>query len=287
MKIAVLITCHNRRDKTMHCLDDLFSCDLPEATYLEVFLVDDGSIDGTAVAVRDAYPQVHVLQGDGDLYWNGGMRKAFAAAMAGSFDFYLWLNDDTYLYRQALTGLLQVASDIQDNGKKEFVVVGSTQEYEGGKVNHGGVTISNGWWSSKIVEPREHVVPCDTLNGNCVLISKALAVAVGNLDPIFIHTMGDIDYGLRIKAAGFPLVVMPGYAGICQSNPVSGTYEDVTLPLRARLSKIAAVKGRPLRPWLAFHWRHFGWLGLIYWSGTYAKVLVTWLRHSFSGAPPK
>ena len=44
--IATLITCHNRKDKTLACLDALFSNHLPDRVLLDVFLVDDGSTDG-------------------------------------------------------------------------------------------------------------------------------------------------------------------------------------------------------------------------------------------------
>jgi hypothetical protein len=36
-----------------------------------------------------------VLGGDGSLFWNGGMRLAYADAMRSDFDYYLWLNGDT------------------------------------------------------------------------------------------------------------------------------------------------------------------------------------------------
>ena len=76
--IAVLLTCFNRRAKTLAALEALFKQDGAGTTFaLNVFLVDDGSSDGTGDAVRGAFPQVHVIDGTGDLYWNGGMRRAF------------------------------------------------------------------------------------------------------------------------------------------------------------------------------------------------------------------
>ena len=65
-KIAVLITCHNRREKTIACLQFLYNCDLPENHELEVFLVDDGSIDGTGEAVKNNFQQVNVIEGNGN-----------------------------------------------------------------------------------------------------------------------------------------------------------------------------------------------------------------------------
>ena len=106
--IAVLMTCFNRREQTLRCLDLLFAqTELPRVR-LEVFLVDDGSRDGTADAVRARFRSVHVIAGSGNLYWNGGMRVAFAEAMKRGFDLYLWLNDDTLLFPTALESMLAV-----------------------------------------------------------------------------------------------------------------------------------------------------------------------------------
>ena len=43
-KIAVLITCHNRKEKTLKCLRTLYSQTLPAGAEISVYLVDDGLI---------------------------------------------------------------------------------------------------------------------------------------------------------------------------------------------------------------------------------------------------
>lgn len=279
MNVAVLMTCHNRREKTLTCLRALFGCWLPEDMQLTVFLVDDGSTDGTGYAVKIRYPMVQILQGSGSLYWNGGMRMAFASAMERGFDYYLWLNDDTYLYPQTLSTLIRIESELRSSKGKATIVVGSTQAHEGGTVNHGGFRYrGKRLWTSKLIEPTEFAVTCDSLNGNCVLIPHQIASRIGNLDDRFIHTIGDIDYGLRAKAAGFGLVVMPGFAGTCQVNPIRGTFNDPSLSLRERYIRLFGPKGLPPKHWLVFQWRHFGWMGLLYWTWTYVKVLITWVR---------
>ena len=96
-KVAVLLTCHNRVEKTLKCLSKLFGQQVDESVKVTVYLVDDGSTDGTGIAVKDRYPDINVIYGDGSLFWNGGMHQAFAEALKVGFDYYLWLNDDTNL----------------------------------------------------------------------------------------------------------------------------------------------------------------------------------------------
>lgn len=55
--IAVLLTCHNRKDKTLRSLDSLFSQDLAPDFSLVVYLIDEGSTDRTSEAIAQTYPQ--------------------------------------------------------------------------------------------------------------------------------------------------------------------------------------------------------------------------------------
>ena len=79
-RIAVLLTCHNRSEKTTACLHSLFQCYLPSDFVLDVFLVDDGSTDGTAELVTEKFPKVIIIHGDGNLFWNRGMHLAWSYA---------------------------------------------------------------------------------------------------------------------------------------------------------------------------------------------------------------
>ena len=102
--VAVLLTCHNRKFQTLQCLESLFLQQRLNVDFrIEVFLVDDASTDGTAYETRIQYPEVNIIQGNGNLYWNRGMRLAWeTAASKNKYDYYLWLNDDTFLKPNAI-----------------------------------------------------------------------------------------------------------------------------------------------------------------------------------------
>ncbi|MCG8688965.1 MAG: glycosyltransferase, partial [Desulfobacterales bacterium] len=81
------MTVHNRRDTTLACLKTLFAQQLPQDVELTVYLVDDGSTDGTGAAVARQYPSVRLIRGNGTLYWNGGMFLALGEAVKKQHDF--------------------------------------------------------------------------------------------------------------------------------------------------------------------------------------------------------
>lgn len=275
VRIAVLLSCFNRRDKTLDALEGVMAQAGLEAVELALFVLDDGSSDGTGAALRARYPQATVLEGDGSLYWNGGMRRAWEAALAGDHDFYLWLNDDTRLFPQALAGMLDTHARCARAQGRCGIVVGSTVD-ERGRTSYGGERQAGALrpLTLKLLDPGEAVQACDTFNGNCVLVPRDAAATLGNLDARFVHAMGDTDYGLRAKRAGIPIWLMPGFAGRCvNDNAHSGSYHDRSLPLATRLRKMMAPKGLPWRPWMLICRRHAGPLWVLYWAWPYLKVV--------------
>lgn len=285
LRLAVLMTCHNRVKNTIDCLTTVKK-QKPFAASVELFLVDDGSSDGTAQAVAEIFPQAAVILGDGNLYWCGGMRVAFAQAIERDYDFYLWLNDDTCLDDDALFRLFQTYANASSQLGASLIIVGSTCERESGVMTYGGWRQRVGklgpisW--EKIQPLMNHWTTCDTMNGNCVLISRAVVEKTGNLDVTFTHSIGDLDYGLRAKKQGCQIVIAPGYYGVCSANDGSGLWADNRLPLLVRWRKLLGPKGLPIKEWMVFAHRHRGRLWIFSWLSTYIMFWINALLNKIN-----
>lgn len=276
MRAVILLACHNRKDLTLECLLRVRSCDLPHDFELDIILVDDGSTDGTSRAVKEAFPDVSILLGDGSLFWNGAMSLAFCTAMKRAYDFYIWANDDTHLYPYAIKSLIGTYNTITTAGRKPVIVVGSTRDKINKKFTYGGVVRANSLRPTtfSLVPPTDHPRECETMNGNFVLIPDDIARALEGLDPAFTHALGDIDYGLRARALGYAIWVMPGFAGECSRNSIAGSHLDRSLSFIHRLKKIYQPKGLPVTPWRTFTRRHAGFFWLLYFLWPYIRVLL-------------
>lgn len=275
-RIAAIMTSHNRREKTMECLNALSASRNIQNVELNGVLADDGSTDGTAEAVGQVYPWVRVVHGDGSLFWCRGMHRAFETALQQGFDYYLWLNDDTMLHADALSRLLDCARTQRAATGKPVIVVGSTVDEQSGKLSYGGERRAARWLRTRFVklQPGEQAQPCESMNGNIVLIPAESAHRVGNLDPAFEHAMGDTDYALRANKLGVGVWVAPGVHGTCADNTVSHTFRDTDLPLTKRWKQMLGRKGLPWRSWLHFTRRHAGVFWPLYFIWPYARTVI-------------
>ena len=273
--IAVLATCHNRREQTLACLASL-RADTVEGVDVNVFLVDDGSDDGSSEAVGAAYPDVEITRGPGDLFWGGGMRMALTRALPTRPDFVLWLNDDVVLDRGALRRLLATYASLCAERQPLSVVVGATRDPQSGATTYTGVRRTSRLRRLAFapVTPTDTPQPCDTMNGNVVLIPRVVYSVVGNVDVKFTHGMGDLDYGLRARAAGCHVFLAPGHVGTCSANPRRGTFDDETLSRRERLRRMVSPKGLPFVEWAAFCRRHGGLLWPVRALSPYLRTAV-------------
>lgn len=245
MQLIGLLTCFNRCELTLECLTRFFAQELPVGVELSAVLVDDGSHDGTAEAVRERFPEVTLLGGDGGLYWCGGMRKAWEEAEKTDPEFLLALNDDTFLFPGAIKALLEVA-----NGPEvETIAVGAVGNPDDGELVYGGRLRSRPAGPPALDgEPTE----CDTFNGNCVLIPRAVRQKLGMFHGAYTHSFADFDYGIRARRIGIRVVQTPGVVGHCRPNSADDTWKNARLSRGERFRRLQSPKGMPWRDHLAF-----------------------------------
>ena len=275
-RIAVILTCFNRKPKTLACLAALEQQEGQQSIQLDVYLVDDGSTDGTREAVQTAHPNVKIIPGTGGLFWNGGMRLGFAQAIAVGYDYYLWLNDDTLLYPHAVQTLLNTAQTLAESGENQAIITASTCDPETKELSYGGV-VHHSWWHPlkfRVIPPTETAKQCDTMYGNCVLIPQTVVQILGNVESQFTHYGGDFDYGLRAYQHNCSVWIAPGYLATCPRNPPEESiWLSSKMPLQERFKKVLQPKGLPPKESMIFARRHAGFLWFFYWLLPYIRLV--------------
>ncbi|MGQ9631101.1 MAG: glycosyltransferase family 2 protein [bacterium] len=101
MVLSVVIVSYNVRELLLNCLDSIYRN--PPPNDFEVFVVDNASSDGSAEAVRSAFPEVKLIENRE----NAGFPKANNQGIANSKGKYiLLLNPDTVVLDGALAKMI-------------------------------------------------------------------------------------------------------------------------------------------------------------------------------------
>lgn len=290
VSIAVLLTCFNRKQNTIDCLSALFDQKLSEDVVikLSVYLVDDGSTDGTAAEICKIFPHVNIIVGNGSLFWNGGMRRAFDEAIKQTYDYHLWLNDDTLLAPDALETLLSTSHLLTENYdstdkyiRQRAIIVGAIQDPDEGQLTYGGSIRTSRWhpFKYRMIPPNGTPQLCHMMNGNCVLLPASVFDAVGNLDQAFSHGYGDFDYALRARQQKCSVWTTPHYVGKCKRNPPqTSAWDNPNLTLIERFKQINQPKGLPFREQRVFTQRYAGLLWPFFWILPYVRLMLAFRK---------
>lgn len=230
MKIAVILTCFNRKKQTISCLEQLYKSveeynrNNKEYIELSVFLTDDGCTDGTSDAIRENFTDkdITILKGNGNLFWAGGMRLAWKNAIrtGNKWDFYLLLNDDTDLMDCTWNELMNAHQYSLANYGKGGVYSGITSA----KSDHGKMTYGGNIWINKLLAKSQRLKPtgtpqrCDMTNANILLVSNEVVTKIGIFSEAYTHGIADYDYSIRANKNGFPVLVTANFCGRCEND---------------------------------------------------------------------
>ncbi len=218
--IAVLLTCHNRKDKTVSCLDYLFEAykTTQNNIKIKVYLTDDGSSDGTSEIVKKLYPETVILKGDGNLFWTGGMRNSWKEALKYGYDAYLLLNDDTTVYKSLFNELILTHEYVLKKYNCGGIYIGSTQNLSN-KYSYGGSVVKNKFLNTlQRLEPNGSIQKCEGGNANIMMVSQDVVTKIGILSNSYTHGIADYDYTLTAKRNNIPVFIAANYCGICDND---------------------------------------------------------------------
>jgi len=258
--IAILYTCHNRKNKTLKALTSLQKAKIAYKKPLEitVYLTDDGSTDGTSDAIKESFPQVVLLKGNGNLFWAGGMINSWNEAAKHIHDGYLLLNDDTFITENIFDEINLTDEYAQNKYDKKGVYIGSTKDPKSDKLTYGGAIIKNRFlYKFKILTPNGDFQECDLGNANIMYVDNSVVEKVGILSSGYVHGIADYDYTLKCKKNNIPVLVMPNYCGLCERD-TKGLYNSFHLmTFKQRLKHLYSPTGIAFNSRILFMRRFF------------------------------
>ena len=252
--LAIIFTCHNRKEKTCECIKSIQ--DQINIPAYDLYVCDDGSTDGTDEGIKRICPNAIILRGNGNMCWSRGMYVAMKAAVKKGYKFYLMINDDVYFFHTMWESMYQAYLDNPRSG-----VVGCTLSKTTGKQTYGGANFiidRKGDYIGPMLAPdKNKYISCDLANWNCVLLDSDIVKEVGIIDNRYEHAMGDFDYSFRMKEKDYGLILAKDFIGYCENNEIKNTFKDHKVPRKNRIEKLFAPNGLPTKSWKYFVYSYY------------------------------
>jgi GT2 family glycosyltransferase len=209
--VAVVVLCWNGYSDTLACLESLGRMDWERLTTI---VVDNGSTDGTAEAVVERFPAVLLLRSDENLGFAEGNNVGLRAAFAVGAEYVLLLNNDTVVDPGLVRALVEKAEQRPDAGAL-CPMIYYTQPadriwYAGAafdprRVHNGRHTGYGDPDTGQYGKARE----IGRATGAAMLVPRRVVEDVGYLDHRLFLQVEDVEWSLRMRAAGYRILFVP------------------------------------------------------------------------------
>jgi GT2 family glycosyltransferase len=174
---------------------------------IETICVDNGSTDGSDRLVEERFPDVELLRMGANLGFAGGNNAGIRRALERGADWVLLMNNDAVAEPGLADALARAATTRPDAGLlacKVMTADGAAVQYAGARFR-GRVGYSGRSFTDDVPGLRD----VDRADGAAMAVSRSAADAAGLLDEQLFAYVEDVEWSLRVRRAGFAVVLVP------------------------------------------------------------------------------
>jgi GT2 family glycosyltransferase len=255
-KVLVIILDWNGTEDTLRCLESLRQV---EYGNLDVLVIDNGSVPGSADPIKHAFPEVSLIRNEQNLGFSGGNNVGLRYARDADSKYVLILNNDTTIDPQFVTELVKVA----ETDPRIAVVGGKVIQLEKpeslwavyGAVNFCQQLVKV-WGYDKPVEEFSSQKDVDFVVGCGMLLSMDAVADVGEFDELFFAYHDEVDWCKRARDKGYRAVYQPTaimwHKGCASTGGFADYYNPALRYLVARNSVLYVRKHARPHEWIKF-----------------------------------
>jgi GT2 family glycosyltransferase len=214
MDLSVIIVNWNTKDLLCQCIDSLTQTLKKMDT--EIFVVDNGSTDGSVAAIREKFPRVRLVENQVNL---GFARANNQAIYQSSGEYLLFLNPDTRVKDEAIPTILSFMSSHAKAGLVGAQLLNADESKQNSIANFPSLATELfnksllRWLFPEKFPGKERDYPgpveVESVIGACMLVRRKAVEQVGLLDEEFFLFLEETDWCYRIKKAGWEIYHIP------------------------------------------------------------------------------
>ena len=208
--VYITVLAWNHKEDTVECLASLCEMTYPN---FRLVVVDNGSTDGTADAVRERFPQVELVTSGTNLGVAGGYNMGIEYALDHQADYVLVTNNDVVVDPEMLSKMVAAAQSQAGIG----IVLPKIFYYD----HPDTIWCAGARW--RPIPPEFKMIGRERKDGprfsqarditcapSCILLVKRTALETAGLfDPGYFFYYDDWDFTERIRESGFRILFLP------------------------------------------------------------------------------
>jgi GT2 family glycosyltransferase len=214
MDLSIIIVNWNTKNLLIQCLESVYQT--IKRIEMEVFVVDNGSIDGSVVAAKERFPEVKFIQNEINLGFAMANNQALRLAKGR---YLLLLNPDTQVKKGAIERLISFMDAHSEAGGAGAQLLNSDGSRQNSIANFPSLATELlnksllRWLFPKAFPGKERNYPepieVDSVIGACMIIRRDAIEQVGLLDEDYFLFLEETDWCYRMKRAGWKIYHVP------------------------------------------------------------------------------
>lgn len=206
---AVIVTTYNAMPWAAKCLLPLKN----ERKSNKVYIIDNGSSDGTQQFIRDNCPEFIFVQSETNLGFGKANNVGLELALKDGCTHFLLLNQDAHLSWESIDVLVHI-----QNKNIEYGILSPIHLYNASLVDKNHLkTLTKkcfDYFNDLIVgNSVKELYEIGYTNAAIWLVSKDCLRRAGGFDPLFPHYGEDVEYATRVNFMGFKVGICPNVNG--------------------------------------------------------------------------
>lgn len=215
-KISVIIVSWNTRELLAKALHSL-PCDNAEPE-LEIFVVDNGSQDGSVEMIRTLFPDATMIENEENLGFAAANNLALQCVHG---EYILLMNSDAELLPGALEAMASLLSSVQTAGLVGARILNYDRSLQTSFVDFPnlwreflilsglGRRVFGSWYPSHKPKQNRLPRPVDYVSGACLLLRRSAYESVGGFDDTYFMYAEEVDLCYRIWQGGWQVWYQP------------------------------------------------------------------------------
>ncbi len=214
MDLSIIIVNWNTKNLLLQCLESVYQT--TKRIEMEVFVVDNGSTDGSVAAAKERFAEVKFIQNEMNLGFARANNQALTLAVG---KYLLLLNPDTMVKEGAIERLIffmEAHSEAGGAGAQLLNSDGSKQNSIANFPSLATELINKSflrWLFPKTFPGKERnytePIEVDSVIGACMIIRRDAVEQVGLLDEDYFLFLEETDWCYRMKGVGWKIYHVP------------------------------------------------------------------------------